>query len=58
MKTAIIFLENGDFWSTLINGTEEEARDYYMGQPFNVATIEEVTKGIVKMSKCIKVEVK
>lgn len=37
MKTFIkCFIENGDYWETWINASEQEAANYYLGKTFNV----------------------
>lgn len=36
MITVRVYWSNGDKLTTRINATLEEARDYYIGRPFNI----------------------
>lgn len=36
MRSITVTWDDGDTTQTMINGTEDEIRRYYVGQPFNV----------------------
>ena len=46
-----VIMENGDYFFTKFNGTEETARQYYIGKVFNMGILKD------KMVKCINIEV-
>lgn len=52
MKVAKVTFSNGHYLETCINGTDEEIRDYYLNNIFNLGTVD---KDI--MAKGVKVEV-
>ena len=42
MKTVKVIFENGNSFTTRINGTMEEIKEYYaIGTPFNIGSVED-----------------
>lgn len=50
MQVVKVFFEDGDSFITRINGTEEEIKNYYLGNIFNLGCVND------KMLKCVNVE--
>ena len=48
--TIKVIFENGDYFYTKINGTQEEIEKYYLGKYFNVGTVND------NIQKCVRVE--
>lgn len=51
MKSAKVTFENGDSFTTSINGTTESITKYYLNKVFNIGSVED------NLQRCIKVEV-
>ena len=51
MKEATIYLNDGTNYTTNVNGTDKEIKDYFYGIWFNYGTVDD------KMLQCVKVEV-
>lgn len=41
MKNIKVTFKNGDYITTKINGTKEEIRSYYIGNVFNIGTMDD-----------------
>lgn len=46
-----VIMENGDYFYTRFNDTEEIASQYYIGKLFNMGTVED------KIVRCVGIEV-
>jgi hypothetical protein len=50
MKTHLkITTESGNSWTTWINGTKTEAKEYYLNKSFNTGTVEDRIEKVIKV---------